>query len=599
MRLRTLTLWLLSLSLLAGAEAPRGLAGTSAATSAPASGARVALVIGNGAYEFGSLSNPANDAADMAAALTACGFRVLLKTDCDLKTMKGAIEELGTTAQGAEAAVFYYAGHGLQVDGRNYLVPVGARPQGPSDVEFECLDVERVLAKLEDAKTLLNVVILDSCRNNPLGRSWSRSAPSGLAAMDAPQGTILAFATAAGSTAADGQGRNGRYTECLLKHLQTPGLDIVDLFRRTAADVKAASGGAQIPWLSLSYTGTFTLLAQGASTPPPPPPPPMTGNLQVNVNAPNATVKVDGREMGRADPAKPLDLTDLPVGEVTVEVSAQGYEPQTKRLKIDGGEQVLQAFQLSPSTVAYRQASLPSSEECPHDAVPKELIPSGAKFLTAYLGDYDGDGIREYAAVFSKETPEQGSQRHEFVVAKLVAGIVAVSARLDGFGDDALANIELVSDLDGDGGYEFVISSSDMGSASIETFYIVDCVGGSYQLFPTKLMRRGSGVFRSTGRDTVACDLDGDGRDEIFLGEDPFYCSTYDDAETRVNFDAVYVWRLANWTNDTLEEVTERFSGLYLGIAEKLEMEAQRTPNATRSKNARVVASQLRAHFLR
>lgn len=157
--------------------------------------------------------------------------------------------------------LFYYAGHGIQVKGRNYLIPIGAAIESESDVKYESVDAGRVLGKMEDAGNSLNVIILDACRNNPFGRSF-RSSDKGLAKMDAPTGSILAYATSPGSVAADGQGRNGLYTSALLKHMMTPGLTIERMFKQIRIEVVGASGKKQVPWEASSLMGDFYFNAQ-------------------------------------------------------------------------------------------------------------------------------------------------------------------------------------------------------------------------------------------------------------------------------------------------------------------------------------------------
>lgn len=218
---------------------------------------RLALVIGNGAYANGPLANPPNDAADIAKALKAVGFEVMLKTQVDRRTMEQAIREFGSKLRDGGVGLFYFAGHGLQIDGRNYLIPVDAVVQDEADVRYEAVDAGFVLAKMEVAGNGLNIVILDACRDNPFARSF-RSQEKGLAKMDAPVGSIVAYATAPGSVAADGKGRNGLYTSKLLKYLPQSGLKIEELFKQVRREVLDESGGAQVPWESSSLAGDFS-----------------------------------------------------------------------------------------------------------------------------------------------------------------------------------------------------------------------------------------------------------------------------------------------------------------------------------------------------
>ncbi len=217
---------------------------------------RIALVIGNGTYKSSPLANPVNDANDIAAALKNLGFSVRLKINADQRSMERSIREFGKDLRSGSIGLFYFAGHGIQVHGRNYLIPIGADVESEADVKYESVDAGRVLSQMYEAENSLNIIILDACRDNPYARSF-RSSEKGLAKMDAPTGSILAYATAPGSVAADGTGRNGLYTSMLLKHISTPGLEIGRLFRQVRIDVVKSSGKRQTPWESSSLMGDF------------------------------------------------------------------------------------------------------------------------------------------------------------------------------------------------------------------------------------------------------------------------------------------------------------------------------------------------------
>ena len=240
-----------------------------AAASPPAldSGPRVALVIGNADYKTMPLSNPLNDARAVSAALDKLGFKVIRVENASQKQMYDSVRQFGDALKSG-VGLFYYAGHGVQVKGRNYLVPVDAAIEREDEVAFRAFDVGLVLEKMEAAKNPLNIVILDACRNNPFARS-GRSATTGLAQIDAPTGSIVAFATAPGAEAADGSGKNGLYTTHLLNFMATPGLKVEDVFKRTRVAVKQDSAGKQIPWESTSLEGDFyfTAPAAGSATP--------------------------------------------------------------------------------------------------------------------------------------------------------------------------------------------------------------------------------------------------------------------------------------------------------------------------------------------
>ena len=229
---------------------------------AEASG-RYALVIGNSAYKDKPLKNPANDARDMAQALQRLGFDVQLKVDAGMRDMEESIREFGTRLKRGGVGIFYYAGHGIQVQGANYLVPIGARLGSESDAKFECVDAGRVLGKMEDAGNELNIVILDACRNNPFARSF-RSVDQGLARMDAPTGSMVAYATAPNSVASDGKGQNGLYTKHLLANIGTPGIPIEEVFKRVRIGVMNDTGKKQVPWESSSVAGYYYIAGGSA-----------------------------------------------------------------------------------------------------------------------------------------------------------------------------------------------------------------------------------------------------------------------------------------------------------------------------------------------
>ncbi len=224
---------------------------------------KIALVIGNGAYKNSPLRNPVNDASDMARELKMLGFEVLSYTDLDQNEMKRAIREFGRKLKNdGGIGLFYYAGHGVQVKGVNYLIPVDAQVASEEEVEYEAVEAGFALAQMEAAGNPMNIVILDACRNNPFARSY-RSADKGLAQMNAPSGTLIAYSTAPGSVAADGKGENGVYTAELLKKMKTPNLSIEDVFKQVRIAVRSQTQGKQTPWESSSLTGYFYFVQNG------------------------------------------------------------------------------------------------------------------------------------------------------------------------------------------------------------------------------------------------------------------------------------------------------------------------------------------------
>ena len=219
--------------------------------------ARLALVIGNSDYADIPLANPVNDARLMSATLREVGFEVLEHYDVNQNAMKYAIIEFGERldALGEDAVgLFYYAGHGLQVDGQNYLVPIGAKIAKESHVAIEAVSAGWVLGEMEFARNRMNFVILDACRNNPLTRSF-RSQTRGLARMDAPRGSLVAYSTAPGDVALDGDGVNSPYTEALARAMLAPGISAERMFKQVRDWVMGETDDQQVPWEESSLTG--------------------------------------------------------------------------------------------------------------------------------------------------------------------------------------------------------------------------------------------------------------------------------------------------------------------------------------------------------
>jgi uncharacterized caspase-like protein len=247
---------------------------------------RIALVVGNSAYRnVAILDNPANDAKLLANTLSSLGFTLIgggAQLDLDKPAFDRAVQAFGAELAGAEVGLFYYAGHGMQIRGENYLVPVDANPTKEADIDFQMLDANLVLRQMEGAGTRLNIVILDACRNNPfggrglaVGRAQDagnirlRGTLSGLAQMQAPEGTLISFATQPGSVAQDGTNGNSPYAKALADIIRRPGLGIFDAFNQIGLQVKRATGGAQQPWVSSSpIDGSFFFVAPPATAAP-------------------------------------------------------------------------------------------------------------------------------------------------------------------------------------------------------------------------------------------------------------------------------------------------------------------------------------------
>jgi len=307
---------------------------------------RVALVIGNSRYAVGPLNNPGNDSRAITDLLQSLGFEVLSHMDLDLVGMRRALADFGERMAEGGVALFYYSGHGLQVGGKNYLVPLRARLTSERYVAAETVEVDAVLKEMDAARNRLNIVILDACRDNPFARGW-KSAARGLTQMSGPPGTFIAYATDPGDVAADGEpGTNGVYTAELLRALPEPGLKIEDSFKRAARGVIERTRGRQRPWISSSFTGefVFTLVpsAQGQRETTPSPPPlqvtslPHLGSLLIRSAKEPVKVWLGDRRQGEAAPSADLQIANLQVGAYTVKATAKrkGFKPWTRDVQI-------------------------------------------------------------------------------------------------------------------------------------------------------------------------------------------------------------------------------------------------------------------------
>ncbi|HTP73033.1 MAG TPA: caspase family protein [Burkholderiaceae bacterium] len=257
------------------AAAPLLAATTSARAAA---GSRVALVIGNAAYKVGALKNPVNDAQAVAGSLRAMGFEVTQRENTSLRDMIESFRQFSVQGQNADVRVVYYAGHGLQVKGKNYLLPVDTEIRAEDEVPTKSADLNEFLNRLSAIKNGINVVILDACRNNPFsgveivgpdGRrlKFRGATPSGLARVEAPLGTMVAFSTSPDGVALDNpQEKNSLFAKHLLQQMQEPGLPVEILFKRVRLAVASETNRVQVPWESSSLTGDFCFRTLGSGT---------------------------------------------------------------------------------------------------------------------------------------------------------------------------------------------------------------------------------------------------------------------------------------------------------------------------------------------
>lgn len=279
---------------------------------------RVALVVGNSAYKnVTPLDNPSKDASLMAETLSGLGFALVggsAQLDLDKIAMDNAVQSFGRQVQGADVALFYYAGHGVQVGGSNYLVPVNANPVREADVDFQMTDVNLVLRQMHGSGTRLNLIVLDACRNNPFGARGLRASNGGLAQMRAPEGTLISYATQPGAVALDGSDGHSPYTKALSVTIKQAGLDIFQTFNQVGLAVKRQTGGAQQPWVSSSpIDGTFYFVPPAIlSAPQVAGAPPVSQSLAL-----------------RADPDRVLLRDPALLGELSERLYERNFDPET------------------------------------------------------------------------------------------------------------------------------------------------------------------------------------------------------------------------------------------------------------------------------
>ena len=241
---------------------PIGVIKAQDADSAPDANeqSRTALVIGNANYAVGPLNNPVNDANDVTLALRAARFHVIQIENATKQQMDRGLRQFGDLLSARQGiGLFYFSGHGMQVDGENYLIPVDATLERRDEVKYQTVYAEQVLEKMKNAGNPVNIVILDACRTNPY-RAFGRSLTGGLAHISAAKGTLIAYATAPNTVASDGSGRNGLYTKYVLQSMRKPGLPIEMVFKDVIQHVELESEGKQTPWYQSSLSGYFAFI---------------------------------------------------------------------------------------------------------------------------------------------------------------------------------------------------------------------------------------------------------------------------------------------------------------------------------------------------
>ncbi len=371
------------------------------AASAPASAEkRVALVIGNSAYQHtGTLKNPSNDATDMARTLRELDFEVIDGTDLTKRDMVKRIRTFADKVRGADVGLFYYAGHGLQVNGRNFLAPVDAKLSSDVDLDFEAVELDLVLKQLERSSRL-SLVFLDACRDNPLAMQLAQTSRSlgigrGLAQVEKAVGMMIAFSTQPGNVALDGDGRNSPYTAALLRHIAAQGRSINDTMIEVRRDVLEQTDGKQVPWENSSLTGQFFFK--------PAPLPPTAGGP----NETAAQIAALREEIERLKGAKVADGVSQAAREIAVEPAGSATGVETKLASVDEGVAPKAAPAAAPAPLPMQ----PTQAELAAD------IAAELEDLDCYDGtptsDWDGqtqDALQRFNALSKLDLPDDAPQ---------------------------------------------------------------------------------------------------------------------------------------------------------------------------------------------
>ena len=220
----------------------------------------IALIVGNSEYQNGGtkLTNAVNDANDMATNLNKLGFKVIKHVDCNIVDLDDAVSSFQSELNNNDVGLFYFAGHGIQIEGENYITSVDSVFTSESSVRYSSYALNRLIEAMDSSSNKTNLIILDACRDNPCQKGWGRTAKaSSLAPMFAPKGTLIAYSTSPGETASDGIGKNGAYTESLLKHINKPDITIEDVFKKVRNSLSVVTQGKQTSWEHTSLTGDF------------------------------------------------------------------------------------------------------------------------------------------------------------------------------------------------------------------------------------------------------------------------------------------------------------------------------------------------------
>jgi len=355
---------------------------------------RVALVVGIGSYEVvGELKNPPNDATGIARTLEQLGFEVHRGIDLSRSEFEDLIRSFSRAARGADAAVFYFAGHGIQVGNENFLLPADAEILDEDDLDFETIRLNSILSRMErEVKT--NIVLLDACRNNPVARNLARSmgtrsglVSNGLARVETGVGTLISFSTQPGNVALDGEEEdNSPFTTALLKHLATPNLDVAIMMRRVRGDVMSKTNQSQVPWTNSSLTGPF-VFHEGAI------------DLDININTTSA-------ETGAGVASRPVKSENALKCELLVDPKAKLAELLFKAMD-DAVLACQTAVQDYPAKAIYADLLAVAREQ---DAARQARLSQSGVLAEAYVSLYPkGKYSADLQSLMSAGTDAQGS----------------------------------------------------------------------------------------------------------------------------------------------------------------------------------------------
>ncbi len=370
---------------------------------------RVALVIGNSAYaHVPQLANPKNDAADMAKKLQELGFEVVVGEDLDLSSMRKTAREFTRKIEGADMALFFYGGHGLQVNGSNYMAPVDAQLMSYNDLDYEAFPMDMILTAME-RNTKVDLVFLDACRDNPLAENLARSMGTrsgavgrGLAKLGSGVGSLIAFATQPGNVALDGDGRNSPFTTALLKHLGTPGQSVTEDLVLVRREVLDATEGKQVPWDNSSLTGPVILKEKPKEEPKVEPAPEVKAPQQAD----NAV------ELAYWDSIK--DSDDRSFFEAYLQQYPQGAFANLAKLKIASIERKSKAIEKLATSAQPDNAAELAYWNSIKDS-------GGTAYLEAYLQQYPNGAFATLAKVKIAELKAQQAQAEAEAKAMLEA----------------------------------------------------------------------------------------------------------------------------------------------------------------------------------